>query len=71
MDWWRAGRDLLKKGKDDRLMLLRLDRADIPGLFSIDGSLEIDRLPDAEVAKEILKRLDMVISSESLPPQAG
>jgi hypothetical protein len=32
---WRAGRDLLKQGEDDRLMFLRLDHADIPGLYSI------------------------------------
>jgi hypothetical protein len=54
---WRAGRDLLKQKEDDRLMFLRLDRADIPGLFSIDGYLDISGMPDNEVAIEILKRL--------------
>jgi hypothetical protein len=54
---WRTGRDLLKQKEDDRLMFLRLDRADIPGLFSIDGYLDISGMPDNEVAVEILKRL--------------
>jgi len=38
-DWcgleWCAGRNLLKRGQDERIMLLRLDDADIPGLYSI------------------------------------
>jgi hypothetical protein len=37
MEEWRAGRDLLKRREDDRLMFLRLDGSDIPGLFSIIG----------------------------------
>jgi hypothetical protein len=57
---WRAARDLLKKNKDDRLMFLRLDDADIPGLYSIDGYLDISRLPDGEVARGILSRLEML-----------
>ena len=55
---WRAGRDLLKKREDDRLMFLRLDRADIPGLYSIDGYLDIANMADEDVAREILRRLE-------------
>lgn len=62
---WRAGRDLLKKNQDDRLMLLRLDHADIPGLYSVDGYLDIDRMPDDEVAREILRRLEMLAPDAS------
>src|ERR1017187_704465 len=54
---WRACRDLLKHKEDDRLMLLRLDGAEISGLYSIDGYLHIREMADAEVADEILKRL--------------
>src|ERR1039458_3984334 len=43
---WRAGLDLLKRKEEDRLMLLRIDRADIPGLYSIDGYLDISTMPD-------------------------
>ena len=57
---WRAGRDLLKQGEDNRLMLLRLDSADVPGLYSIDGYLNIDDMTDEDVAAEILNRLKQV-----------
>jgi hypothetical protein len=50
---WRACRDLLKRKQDARLMFLRLDDADIPGLYSIDGYLDIRRMSDAEVADAI------------------
>ncbi len=54
---WRVGRDLLKQKEDDRLMLLKLDDAAVPGLMSIDGSLDIRAMSDDDVAGEILKRL--------------
>ena len=58
---WRVGRDLLKKNADDRLMFLRLDLANIPGLYSIDGYLDISSLTDDEVVREILKRLESLV----------
>lgn len=65
-DWcgleWRAGRDLLKRKCDDRLMFLRLDQADIPGLYSIDGYIDISELSEQQVAREILARLAMLTS---------
>jgi hypothetical protein len=54
---WRACRDVLKHKQDDRLMFFRLDDADIPGLYSIDGYQDIRRMSDAEVAAAILQRL--------------
>jgi hypothetical protein len=54
---WRACRDLLKHKEDARLMFFRLDDADIPGLYSIDGYQDIRRMSDAEVAAAILQRL--------------
>ena len=56
---WRAGRDLLKEGKGHRLMLLRLDSAEIEGLYSIDGYLDIRKMPDDVVTRQILKRLEL------------
>src|SRR5262245_52385683 len=38
---WRIGRELIKEEEDDRLMLLRLDSAEIPGIYSIDGYLDV------------------------------
>lgn len=57
---WRAGRDLLLHKMDDRLMFLRLDREETPGLYQIDGSLEIDTMEDGEVAVAILQRLALL-----------
>src|SRR5580658_8309411 len=57
---WRAALDLLKKKQYDRLMFLLVDDidiADIPGLYSIDGYLDIRGLADAEVARAILERV--------------
>src|ERR1017187_4416684 len=53
----RAVLDLIKRRQDDRLMLLRLDDADIPGLYSTDGYLDIRTMSDEAVAAAILKRL--------------
>jgi tetratricopeptide (TPR) repeat protein len=54
---WRVVRDLLKKMEPERLMYLRLDNADIRGLLSIDGYLDISDMADADVAAAILTRL--------------
>jgi len=52
---WRVGRDLLKQKQEQRLMPLRLDDAEIPGLHSIDGYLDIRSLSDAKVTNAILE----------------
>src|ERR1017187_4917023 len=52
----RAVLDLIKRRQDDRLMLLRLDDADIPGLYSTDGYLDIRPVSDEAVAAAILTR---------------
>jgi tetratricopeptide (TPR) repeat protein len=54
---WRACRDLLKHKEDDRLMFFRLDDADIPGVYSIDGYQDMRHMTDAEIASAILQRL--------------
>src|ERR1035437_7865791 len=54
---WRACRDLLKHKEDSRLMFFRLDNAEIPGLYSIDGYQDIRYVADGEVAASILERL--------------
>src|ERR1035437_8431361 len=52
-----AWRDLLKHKEDDRLMFLRLDHAEVPGVYSIDGYLPIRDMADEDVAAAILSRL--------------
>jgi hypothetical protein len=54
---WRTGLDLIRRKQYDRLMLLRFDDADVPGLYSIDGYLDISKMGDEAVAADILKRL--------------
>ena len=54
---WRACLDLIKKRNDVRLMFFRLDEAEIPGLYSIDGYQDIRNMSDAEVAAAILSQL--------------
>ncbi|MDQ2844052.1 MAG: TIR domain-containing protein [Acidobacteriota bacterium] len=68
---WRAGRDLHKKGEDERLMFLRLDDADVPGLYSIDGYLDISGLPDDVVSSEILKRLELTTARSENPSESS
>src|SRR5262245_23306848 len=43
---WRAIRDLIKKKQDSSIMLIRLNDANISGVFSIDGYISAEgRLP--------------------------
>lgn len=67
---WRAIYDLLKGKQDERLMLLRLDDAEIAGLYSIDGFLPINGMSDEDVAAAILKRLDMLDRARTTPTPA-
>lgn len=61
-DWchleWRAIRDLIKK-RHENIMFLRMDDADVDGVFSIDGYVDLRQHDDAEVARLILQRLTL------------
>lgn len=39
------------------MMLLRLDQAEVPGLFSIDGFIDVSTWTPAQTADAIVKRL--------------
>jgi len=54
---WRAIRDLIKKRRDESIMLFRLDDTDISGLFSIDGYIDTRDLSANEIAELIFKRI--------------
>ena len=56
---WRAIRDLIKKGQASRIMLLRFDNSDIPGLFSTDGYIQIDKHSPEQVADLIFQRMQV------------
>jgi hypothetical protein len=58
---WRAIRDLIKKKQDASIMFIRLDDADISGLFSIDGYISAQGREPAEIATLILSRLQSLL----------
>jgi hypothetical protein len=54
---WRAIRDLIKSKKDYSLMLMRFDRSDVKGSFSIDGYIDLSSSTPETAASLILERL--------------
>ncbi|BDQ03429.1 TIR domain-containing protein [Ignavibacterium sp.] len=54
---WRAIRDLIKKRKDEDILLLKLENVDIPGIYSIDGYVDISNKNPTQIAQLILDRL--------------
>jgi serine protease AprX len=54
---WRAIRDIIKQRRDEDIMPLRFDDTHVPGLFSVDGYVDLrDRDPET-VADLIMERL--------------
>jgi hypothetical protein len=60
---WRAVRDIIKQRQDDKIMLLRFDRAPISGLFGIDGFIDVSEWSSNETATAIIKRLGSMTRS--------
>ena len=54
---WRAIRDRIKNKQDHAIMLLRFDDADVFGLYSIDGHVEIGSRDAKDIAMLILERI--------------
>jgi tetratricopeptide (TPR) repeat protein len=54
---WAAIHDLLKKRKDNEVMLCRFDRGEVRGLYSTAGYVELDAMTPAQAADRILERL--------------
>jgi hypothetical protein len=58
---WRAVRALIKKKKDDQIMLFRLDDIDlttVPGLLGIEGTVDVGKRSGEAIASLILERLE-------------
>jgi tetratricopeptide (TPR) repeat protein len=76
---WRAIRDLLKRRQEDDIMPLRFDDTDIPGLFSIDGYIDLRRHTPEQIAGFVLQRVKprqqtstgTTIHSDRLPTVKG
>jgi len=60
-DWcgleWRAIRDIIKNRRDKDIMPMRFDDAKIPGLFSIDGYIDLRKRSANETIDLICQRL--------------
>lgn len=54
---WRAIRTLIMKRQSSTVMPLRFDNTEIPGLFSIDGYVWIDKRTPEQIADLILQRM--------------
>ena len=68
-DWcgieWRAIRDLLKNRERDRIMFMRFDDAVVPGVFSIDGSVDLRNTTPVEANDMICQRVTMLRAKTS------
>lgn len=56
---WRAVRDLIKTRRDGDVMLLRTDSGPVPGVFSIDGYVDVAGRSPGEIAGLIKARHGM------------
>ncbi len=54
---WRAIRTIIKNRNDHALMFMRFDNADISGLMSIDGYVDLEEYTPVEAAKLIAERV--------------
>lgn len=55
---WRAIRDLIKRRRDEDIMLMRFDGSEIPGLYSIDGYIDLGERSPSEAVDLICRRLE-------------
>ncbi|WMJ08101.1 TIR domain-containing protein [Nitrosomonas sp. sh817] len=56
---WRAIRDLIKRRQSKDIMPMRFDNTEIPGIFSIDGYVDLNGLAPQRTAELILERLGL------------
>ena len=60
-DWcqleWKVIRDLMKQRRDQDIMPTRFDDTYIPGLFDLDGYLDLKQYTPEQTAKLILQRV--------------
>ena len=64
---WRAIRDLIKNRREEDIMFVRFDDATVPGVFSIDGSMDARKETPTSIAKAIVERAGV---KTSLPTSA-
>jgi 5'-deoxynucleotidase YfbR-like HD superfamily hydrolase len=62
---WRAVRDLIKKKRDASVMLVRTDDKTIPGMFSIDGYIDMADHSPISIAILITERLQSLLEGRA------
>ena len=67
---WRSIRDLLKKKQDLSIMLVRMDDANVAGVFSIDGYVSAEGRTPSQITDMILQRLQFLKTENQTPPSA-
>jgi hypothetical protein len=50
----------MKRRKDARVLFVRVDDAEVPGVFSIDGYIDMRKHTEQDVAGAILERLQLL-----------
>ena len=60
---WRAIRDLIKKRLGNRVLPLRFDSSEIPGIYSIDICPDISKRTPKKTAELIFERLKIIQGS--------
>lgn len=56
---WRAIREIIKTRNDSGIMLFRFDDADVKGIFSIDGYIDLRQISPDQAALYILERVQL------------
>jgi hypothetical protein len=54
---WRAIREFIKRRNDHTVMLMRFDDAEVPGVMSLDGYVDLRHHESVEAAKFIVERV--------------
>lgn len=54
---WRSIRDIIKNKNDQAVMFMRFDRAEVSGVLSIDGYVNLDEYSPLEAARFIVERV--------------
>jgi hypothetical protein len=57
---WRAIRHLIKSKRASSIMLIRLDEANVSGVFSIDGYISVEGRAPRDIASLIIERLQIL-----------
>lgn len=69
---WRAIRDLIKKKQASSIMLIRLDDANVSGVFSTDGYIRVEGRTPTDIAALIIGRLRILEAErQALSPSSS